>query len=70
MIRVFALKEKSGMVNLEYAMIWRGFYTPTLADFKTHWGDLMYEPWHEDSTAIELVPKDGSPCIEFDDGLD
>ena len=70
MIRIFTLKEKSGMANLEFTMIWRGFYTPTLADFKTHWGDLLYEPFLEGSTEIELVPKDGSQCLEFDDGMD
>lgn len=60
MIKVYVLKEKSGLVNLEYAMIWRGANVPTVADFKAHWGDLLYEPCHETSTAVMLVPEDGS----------
>lgn len=70
MIRIFTLKEKSGLVNLEYAMIWRGAKAPAVEDFKTHWGDFLYLPWHETSTAVELVPIDGSKCLQFDASME
>ncbi len=54
--RIFTIKQKNGDYA-EFSMIWRGANNPTIQDFKSFWGDLLYLPWRENEEIIELVPK-------------
>jgi len=66
MNRVFTIKQSAGgnvHDYAEYAMTWQAHRTPELSDFKAHWGDLLYMPFHEDEEIVELeivelVPKE------------
>ena len=56
-VRVFTLINKEYQEDAEFAMIWRGIRTPTLKDFKQHWGDLLFEDWHKEDKIVEMVSK-------------